>query len=246
MLINRPRLLSTTAERDRLMLALRVLTNVDIMLALSSPGVLYTEDYTDLDILKEWAKVLNHPVAGVLETKLFWRKTVVEPRPGASGVPARDHYEALKLVRDDLPGLELIDGDANPNIPPTTITGTGLQRQRWRRYEIESYLVHPEALAEYVTRLVGHPETAKLHVADMQKYLTDNFPPAVLRDPLGDHAFLNTTKARTNLIPPALSAAGLPAIPYTRYHEIAALMKPEQIHPEIKEKLDAIQKAFRL
>ena len=66
------------------------------------------------------------------------------------------------------------------------------------------------------------------------------------RDPLGDHAFLYATKARTELLPPALTAAGLPGLPYTRYHEIAALMKPEEVHPEVVEKLDAIMRAFRL
>ena len=52
--------------------------------------------------------------------------------------------------------------------------------------------------------------------------------------PLGDHAFLNATKARTQLLPPALTAAGLPGLPYTRYHEIAAVMQPEEIHPEVR------------
>lgn len=28
----------------------------------------------------------------------------------------RDHYESLKLVREDLPGLALVDGDAHPDI----------------------------------------------------------------------------------------------------------------------------------
>lgn len=57
---------------------------------------------------------------------------------------------------------------------------------------------------------------------------------------------LNATKARTYLIPPALTAAGIHGISYTRYHEIAALMLPEEIHPEVTEKLDAIQRAFNL
>jgi hypothetical protein len=65
------------------------------------------------------------------------------------------------------------------------------------------------------------------------------------RAPGGDHAFLNNTKARTELLPPALTAAGLPGFPYTRYHEIAAVMRPGEIHPEVREKLDGIVRAFR-
>jgi hypothetical protein len=65
------------------------------------------------------------------------------------------------------------------------------------------------------------------------------------QNPLID-AYLEQRKARTEVIPPMLTAAGIHGFPYTRYHEIAAVMKPEEIHPEVIEKLDAIQKAFAL
>jgi hypothetical protein len=84
------------------------------------------------------------------------------------------------------------------------------------------------------------------YIEEMGKYLNDNFPPAVLRDPLGNHEFMNTTKARTRLLPPILDASGLHGFPYTRYHEIAAVMEPDEIHPEIREKLDAICRAFNI
>jgi hypothetical protein len=213
------------------------------MLARDAPGVLYLEDYTDLDILRAWARVLDHPARELLTTRLFWKRTVVETRPGAPGVQAREHYEALRLVRDDLPAVELVDGDARLEIQSTPITGEGFQRLRWRRYEIESYLLHPDALVRFVEQTVGSA-AAPAHRDDLRRYLQENFPPAVLRDPLGDHAFLSATKARTLLLPPALSAAGLPGLPYTRYHEIAAVMRPEEIHPEVVEKLDAIMRAF--
>jgi hypothetical protein len=215
------------------------------MLARDAPGILYLEDYTDLDILRAWARVLDHPARELLTTRLFWKRTVVETRPGASGVQAREHYEAMRLVRADLPAVELIDGDARPEILATPITGNGFQRLRWRRYEIESYLLHPDALDRFVTQTVG-AAAAPPHLADLRRYLEENFPPAVLRGPLGDHAFLNATKARTQILPPALTAAGLPGLPYTRYHEIAAVMTPAEIHPEVVEKLDGIMRAFGL
>ncbi|MFZ1061841.1 MAG: ATP-binding protein, partial [Candidatus Rokuibacteriota bacterium] len=243
-ILGQPRMLATTEERARLIESLRVLSHADIMLALDAPGVLYLEDYPDLEVLRAWARVLDHTARGLLTTRLFWKRTVVETRSGAAGVRARDHYEALRLVRDDLPALELVDGDARPEIQATAITGEGFQRLRWRRYEIESYLIHPEALARFVEQTVGSAAAAA-HLADLRRHLEENFPPAVLRDPLGDHAFLNATKARTELLPPALTAAGLPGLPYTRYHEIAALMKPEEVHPEVVEKLDGLMRAFR-
>lgn len=245
MLLDRPRMLESVAERTRLVAALRVLPNTDIMLALEAPGVLYLEDYTDLNILREWARILNHPAYETLTTRLFWKKTVWETRDGAPGIKARDHYAALTLVKENLPGLELVDGDAHADITATPITGEGLQRTRWRRYEIESYLLHPDSLSRYVEKAVG-TDAAPTHITDLRKYLEDNFPPAFIREPLGDHAFLIGTKARTELIPPALTAAGLLAVPYTDYDEIASVMTPEEIHPEVIEKLDAIQRAFRL
>ena len=249
-MLARPRLLETVADKASLVSALRVLSPIDIMQAVEAPGILYLEGHTDLNILREWASILKHPAYETLTTKLFWQKTVAQMRDGGPGVKAREHYEALSLVKKDLPGLELLDGDAHPDIPETEITGKGLQRLRWRRYEIESYLLHPDALARYVEKMVGSEReqgtAAAPHTADLREYFEDNLPPAVIRDPLGDHAFLNSTKARTEILPPMLAAAGLPGVPYTEYHEIAAVMLPEEIHPEVTEKLDAIQRAFGL
>lgn len=239
-----PRMLADTQERALLVDSLRILSHTDIMLALEAPGVLYLEGHTDLEILRAWARVLRHPAEALLTTRLFWKPAVSEPRPGAPGGLARDHYEALQLVRADLPGFELVDGDAHRGIQSTPITGQGLQRLRWRRYEIESYLIHPEALGRFVEQTVG-PAASAPHLADLRRHLEEAYPPAVLRHPLGDHAFLNGAKARTELLPPALTAAGLPGFPYTRYHEIAAVMRPEEIPPEVVETLDGIVRAFR-
>jgi hypothetical protein len=237
-------MLASDEERTRLIGSLKVLSHTDIMQALGAPGVLYLEGHTDLDILREWARVLGHPASDLFTSPaFFWKPTVAETRSGAPGIRARDHYDALVLVRADLPGLELVDGDAHPDVQSTPLTGRGLQRLRWRRYETESYLVHPDAIARFVEQTVG-AAAEPAHVADLRRHLEENYPPAVLREPLGDHAFLGTTKARTALLPPALSAAGLPGLPYTRYHEIAAVMRPNEIHPEAVEKLDGLVKAF--
>jgi len=139
--------------------------------------------------------------------------------------------------------LELVDGDSHAGIGSSAITGAGFQRWRWRRYEIESYLIHPDALARFVSATVGEAASAR-HVADLRGYLTANLPPAMIERPLDNHMLLNNTKARTEILPPALSAAGLPGLPYTRYHEIAALMLAEEIHQDVRQVLDTLVKAF--
>ena len=249
-MLHEPRMVADSAERSQLISSLRVLNNADIMQALGVRGVLYVEDFTDISILRAWAQVLEHRAAGLLNTELMWKPLVFQAqedrrgtKAGGRGVLARDHFEALQLVREGLPGLELRDGDAQPPALDTAITGAGLQRLRWRRYEIESYLVHPDALARFVELEVGL-DNAPAQLNDMRAYWRAEFPPALVQDPLSDHTFLNGAKARTEILSPLLQAAGLHGLLYTRYHEIAALMRPEEIHPEVVEKLDAICRAF--
>ncbi len=241
-LLDQPRMMADDDEKRALIESLRVLSNDDIMRALQAPGVLYFEGHTDLEILRAFARVLGHPAEALLTTNLFWKPTVADTQPGKPGIKARDHYDALTLVRP-IPGLELVDGDSHEGVRSTAVTGAGLQRWRWKRYEIESYLIHPEALTRFVTSAVGESGSAQ-HVEDLRKYLADELPRGVLERPLDNHDYLNSTKARTQILPPALTAAGLPGLPYSRYHEIAALMRPEEVHPDVRETLDVIMRAF--
>jgi len=240
-----PRPIADNKERASLMRSLSILSNVDIVMAQDAPGIIYVEGHTDIAILREWARILNHKAYDLLTKSLFWKPTVWESRLGACGVQAREHYDALQLVKPGIPGLLLLDGDDRVEVPETPITGTGLQRIRWKRYEIESYLIHPAALRRFVQNQVGK-DAAAPYLADLDTYFQANFPPPFIENPLSDPAFLISTKARVDLIPPALEAAGLFNIPYTKYNEIAAVMLPEEIHPEIREKLDAICTAFNL
>ncbi len=244
-LLDQPRMVTDEQERQIVSDSLRVLSNVDIMLALNAPGVLYIEGRTDLNILMEWAVILKHPLAELFNSrKLFWKPKIADQRIMGTGIKATDHYAAIKLVKD-LPALELVDGDAHAGIQSTEIKGEGYQKLRWNRYEIESYLLHPAALERFVQKMTNSgpndPQTQ-----DLKKHFQESYPPQFLTHPFEDIAFIRNTKARTDLIPPALNAAGLPAFPYQRYNEIAAMMLPDEIHPEVKEKLDQIQKAFRL
>lgn len=242
-LLDRPRRVESRQQRELVAESLGRLTQADIVTAQVAPGVLYVEDFTDLEILAEWARVLDHPAYSILTSDPFWKPVNWQPRPDAKGVSAREHFAALQLVKADLRALELTDGDGNPQEPEKPVTGVGFQRIRWRRYEIESYLLHADALARFVASEVGpgHAEEAQRAIGE---HFRDRFPPPFVKNPFADEPFLTRTKARTELIPPALTAAGLPAFPHTRYREIAAVMRPEEIHPEVLEKLDLLCKAF--
>jgi AAA domain, putative AbiEii toxin, Type IV TA system len=247
---SKPRRLVDEVERDRLARSMSLLTQTDVMLALDAAGILYLEGHTDLDNLREWARILEHPIYPWLSTRPLWH-----PIDGSDVNRAREHYDSLMLVTDDLPGLILLDGDAHPRIPPTEINGTGLQRIKWRRYETENYLVHPATLERFIELRLGGAEAAKQAKEDARAEFEKLFGSAEVAkgfaaDPLKPaplvERFLETTKAGEAIIPAILQAAGIHGFEYTHYHEIAAVMLPEEIHPEVKEKLDAIQKAFRL
>lgn len=240
MLIDGPKTLVDKAQRQQLGNALRVLPNSDIMLARMAPGVLYLEGQTDLAILKEWARILDHPVRKLFDSPYFlWRPTVWEVAEGVTGIKSRQHFEAMRLVEPSLKALELLDGDSAGQQQPTALSGDGYQKLKWTRYEIESYLFHPAVLERFARDNVGDAGAVAI-----LGYLQQNMPPRFLQEPLADLAMLNATKARTELLPPALAAAGFVDLPYTEYFRIASIMQPEEIHPEVREKLDGILLAF--
>ena len=166
-----------------------------------------------------------------------------QAQEGQPEIRVRVHFKAPQLVWEDLPGLELVDGNVRSDIQDNAITGVGLQQLRWWRYEVKSNLVYPDSLARFVRHLAGI-NSAEPYVSDMLACWRYHFPPVVVKEPLGNHDLLNYSKARTLLLPALLEAAGIRNLPYTRYHEIAAQMLPEEIHPEVSEMLDAICRAF--
>lgn len=135
-------------------------------------------------------------------------------------------------------GVLLLDGDNDRNLPAQTVTGEGLQFLRWHRYEIESYLLHPKALVRFIKKEGGDPNAAASKFREL-------LPAAVETDPQGDHPVLEGLKAGERL-PPILSAGGVFGADKSRFFEIAALMQPEEIHPEVHEKLNLMIKAFGL
>jgi hypothetical protein len=164
-------------------------------------------------------------------------------------VPAQKHYESIRLYKK-VPAVCLVDGDAKGYRHDSSITGHGLQTIRWRRYEAESYLVHPDAIARYVEHVVGDGGAAgaRDRILDwLEQKLGTRHIPVQGAGNAAVEAYFRQTKARTEIIPPLLTSAGLPgASDHTHYDQIAAIMLPSEIHPEIIEKLDAIQKAFGL
>ena len=249
LMFGKPRLVSEDMKRvigD----ALGVVTHSELLEAEGALGVLYTEDFTDVDVLKAFAQVLGDEGA----LRLLSREVVVKssraPLPeGLGEYTPQQHWTMLKLVRQDLPALELLDGDAK-NQADDSITGAAerMQRLRWRRYEVESYLVHPAALQRFVAHRTGGGALAAVASAAVNRELAKTLRQDFLDDPMNPEPLVETyfkaEPVSKSLLPALMQAAGLNNLPKREFFEIAVQFKPEEVHPEIIERLNQIKQAF--
>ncbi len=206
------------------------LENTEIILALTEPGILYTEGKTDIDILREWARILGHPLLSFLESP-FCRETAEEG--GKNGFPL-NHFTSMRLGVPDFRGVELRDGDQgarNSSLPD------GIKSLCWQRYEIENYLIHPQAILRFVGKNKG-----KNLAQVIDNYMKRQLPQAIYEDPFETTDFLQDTKGK-RLLSNLMQEAGID-IKERDYYQIAAEMKEDEIHAEVVEKLDAIAQHF--
>jgi len=231
----RPHRLATSTERDQVREALRALTTLELLLADQGKGVLYVESGSDQSILQAWADVLDHPARAVL------RNGLVHPLGGHRPSEARRHFFGLQAVRPGARGLLLLDRD-HRDVSDHELATQGLAVRRWGRYEIENYLLVPAALERFAAGWFGvrpAQQARDLFSARMRRAVERLFPPAALADPLGSPGVLAAVKASEDILPQLLSEAGVD-LPKTDYYQIAAVMRPEEVHPDVRSMLEAI------
>ena len=242
-IVGAPTKLVNPNQKETLLDSLKI-PNVDILLALEKKRILYLDGNTDLNILREWAVVLGHPLSKFLQQPC-WQAAVTSQRSKGEGVQADTHFAALLLADEGIHGAQIIDRDGILERPAKdTASGGKLLKLCWARYEIENYLVHPDALARIVQR--QKPDSPLADVDAMRGAMGNYLPGLVVKEPMENHDILLTTKMRKSILPAILHDAGLINMPYTRYAEIAEVMQPDEIHPEVTEKLDEIAKHFKL
>lgn len=217
-----PRSLASETERNQLREALKRVTTTDLLLAQEVGAVLYVESETDERILSEWAHLLDHPA------RLFFERPYVHWLSGRSLREAKAHFFAIQAVFPGMPAVCLLDGD-NLDEPDSETTSAGLELLRWRRYEIENYLLQPEA----IKRFVDFPL--------MNSRIDAAFWSQVPRgtDLFGNHVSLERVKASDEFLVPLLEEVGK-RTPKRDLYLLATGMEEEEIHPEILEKLDLI------
>ncbi|MFH0774652.1 MAG: AAA family ATPase [bacterium] len=225
---DKPHLLNCDVERDQVREALKRVTAMDILQAEKTAGVLYVESEQDFNLLCSWSFVLKHPLY-----KWFTNSPMWQDNRGRNPREARAHFFALQAIQPQIKGYLLLDGD-NRKLPDHELAGEGFIIGRWTRYESESYLIHPEALLRFV-----HSKLIPIFADLPEKYLQDKLTGEVLRNPLGKHVYLNEIPVSKTILPDFFKTAQLP-LSKDEYYRIAEQMRPDEIVPEVQQKLDDI------
>ncbi|PWR75534.1 AAA family ATPase [Methanospirillum stamsii] len=192
--------------------------------------VLYVEGSTDLAILQEFAKILNHKSLPYLTAPFIRYIGCNEPSE------AQKHYYAMKEANKNLRGIALFDR-LNKEIkkdPNLTIIS-------WKKREIENYFAIPEVIVRF---LENKPDPATQQMVNMMKEcLTDAIPPRAMRD--RKDRWWTETKMSDDFLDPLWAdfferSGQKVLINKGGYYEIAQYLYPDEIDPEIIEKLDKI------
>ena len=224
-----PRRLTLDKGRKQVKEALKLLSDGDILLA-EQGKVFYAEGHTDFKYLEIWAGLLRHP----LHRWLTSQQRYCSQLGGKDLKKAHRHFFALRAISPEMSGIVLFDGNGGGRREDDSSEG-GLRVLQWRRYEIENYLIHPTAIQRFANEHWG------LFANEVMGRLESILPPTVMQDPMCSDA--EYTASATDRILPRIFGEKLPNRDYIR---IAEAMEPDEIPPEVKEKLDAIHKHLRL
>lgn len=221
----------TITKTSQLIKSLTSIGFEQYLLAQQKGWVLYLEGSTDLDLLKSFAKVLNHPVQKYLEkpfTKYVSNNISV----------ARDHFYGLKEGVSDLKGIALYDR------VNTKLQEGDLYEMMWNRREIENYIPLPGAIERYLAKQEKDLFTQK-YPDIMNAIIKDEVPPAALKDK--QHDFWINTKISDDFLDKIFrifsEKTNSPILLSKKdYYLLALNSKAEELESEVKEKLDEIYK----
>ena len=218
--------------------ALREIGFEDYLLAEQRGWVLYLEGSTDLSVLLAFAAHLDHPVRKMLELPFA---VYVGDQPKL----AKRHFYALREAAPSLAGVAIYDRLDSIGEDPNLLQLT------WNRREIENYLCDREALLDLAEEMgrphgplfaVGWRATMESCIEEVSRAAeTFGLPSPWGADIKASDDFLD------RLFPLFSKRTGDPnrLVRKSDYHRLIAHMKPDDISPEVGEKLDAIAEVAR-
>ena len=218
-------------HKSRVLVSL-ALDQLEIVEALRERRILYLEGPTDIQILRAWADTLGHHCLPFLErtTPIETAQREKEKKNTKEHVAAA-HFSIRRALVSDVRGVELRDGDSRGGGQKAP---AGLELLFWKRKEIESYLLHPESVVRHLQSV-----TSKKNAEKARQYMEIKLPPELFGSPSGEQLFLKEFLIK-DFFSALFQEAGLRQATSEDYLSMAKEMKAEEIHPEVREKLDRI------
>ncbi len=192
--------------------------------------ILYTEDATDLDILRAFARRLDHGPAMEALVKPFAKSVADQPRK------VREHFHGLREAFPELRGVALFD-----RLDQRPVDG-GVTFLTWSRREIESYLCSRRTLEAFarqspdqILRPAGE-EAMREAIARTESALKDLGKPS----PWGDDLKVSD-EFLVPLFKSYFARLGLyNTMPKREFHRLVEYIPDDEIDDEVREKLDVI------
>jgi AAA15 family ATPase/GTPase len=196
---------------------------------------LYFEGTTDERNITAFAYLLNHPCKTLLQ------EAFIDPVEGNIPGEAYNRFKSLKLVEPNIRGLALfdrLDVNINPDAPLKVI--------QWTMRELENYFCTPEIFISWAKNQSSDLFTQSYENI-MKTVIEDIFPKLYLEnkeddfwknEKMSDWAERVFNEFYKRIEQPVNMRKG-------NFHELISLLTPQEVHPEIIEKLDAIYEVIK-
>ncbi len=205
--------------------------------------VLYLKDSSDLSILQEFAKVLNHNDAQTALQRPFVHYT------GNHQHKSEYHFLGLRGVLHALRGVALFD-----HIESDTVKSGALEYLTWNRRNIESYICNVRSLESFAKAPKGvhasvFADSKGEHRLDVMKESIQEVANAMKTLGRGSPWDFESNVSDDFLAPlfkRYFEKLGLPnIISKGSFHKLVRHMPVDDISPEVAQKLDAIARVAR-
>ncbi len=244
--LGKPHPLNNKSQQSQLIKSLSEYGWDQYLLAEQKGWVLYLEGSTDLDMLRGFARLLDHPVNHSLDQVFF--------HPIGSNVPelARKHFFALREAKADLIGYALFD-----NIPNELRNDNGLHAYSLKRKEIENYFCTEDVLVRWAR---GKTDPQVINTLLRNEHIEQqDFREQKMREAIAkveqsmktlkkaDTLWSHDLKASDEVLKPVIEnyyemIGRVDAVAQkARFCELIEFMNADEVDSEIREVLDGIQ-----
>lgn len=237
--------------------------------------LLIVEGSTDVEMLRAFAKKVNHPVKDILEGPIFTFYTQnVNPketsgdrieRMAIEGLDFRKYAMTLKHLVPDLRVIAVLDSDGRKK-RADEVLNDDFKIVRWQKYELENYFITPERLSEFIKQLVGGQEGELFAVSEQCAEDIANAIDKALSEYVFDgdmtkvHEYHEASVTIKNKLLSDVKASGFAEFVFEEFARLRgspvllnkgsycmmiSLLAPDEVPAEVLEKLDVIYEMLK-